>query len=159
MSAVGPPVTLNAWPRFRRMRRQFRLVVANNLPLPEFQFAQQVVLFCSTLTKAFRRTRSQNVSVSEPRCTDMRIVTRVPKKAFAPFPRAILVRGRIPETLQSVTIDRVAYLSSDMNIALSERAAIEFFWPKLSPGASWCSMTTHSGDMRPRDNGRVREPV
>lgn len=35
------------------------------------------------------------------------------KKAFAPFPRAILVRGRIPETLQSVTIDRVAYLSID----------------------------------------------
>jgi O-methyltransferase len=57
------------------------------------------------------------------------------KQAFAPFPGAVLVRGRIPDSLQSVTIDRVAYLSIDMNIALPERAAIEFFWPKLSPGA------------------------
>lgn len=53
---------------------------------------------------------------------------------FAPYPRAHLVRGTVPETLTSVPIDRVAYLSIDMNIVLPERAAIEYFWPKLVPG-------------------------
>ncbi len=54
---------------------------------------------------------------------------------FKPFPRAHLVRGTVPESLSTVQIDRVAYLSIDMNIAYPERKAIEHFWPKLSPGA------------------------
>jgi hypothetical protein len=57
------------------------------------------------------------------------------KRNFAPYPRAKLVRGKIPDTLGSVGIDKVAYLSIDMNLALPERAAIEHFWPKLTSGA------------------------
>ena len=57
------------------------------------------------------------------------------KQNFAPFPRARLVRGRVPETLATVDIDRVSYLSLDMNIAEPEAAAFEHFWPRLSPGA------------------------
>ena len=56
-------------------------------------------------------------------------------KNFAPFPRAKLVRGTVPDTLTSVAIDKVAYLSLDMNIAYPERKAIEYFWPRLAPGA------------------------
>jgi O-methyltransferase len=54
---------------------------------------------------------------------------------FAPFPRAQLVRGKVPDTLNSVVIDRVAYLCIDMNIAYPEKAALEHFWPKLTRGA------------------------
>ena len=53
---------------------------------------------------------------------------------FAPFPNAKLVRGRIPDSLSDVSINKVAYLSIDMNIEKPERAAIEFFWPKVSSG-------------------------
>lgn len=56
-------------------------------------------------------------------------------KNFAPFPRAKLVKGKVPDTLNDVSVDKVAYLAIDMNIAYPERAAIEHFWPKLSPGA------------------------
>jgi hypothetical protein len=56
------------------------------------------------------------------------------KAAFSPFPRAVLVRGRVPDTLESVPIQAVSYLSIDMNIAEPEREAIKFFWPKLSVG-------------------------
>jgi hypothetical protein len=56
------------------------------------------------------------------------------KEKFASFPKATLVRGKVPETLQTVQIDKVSYLSIDMNIAKPERDAIDFFWPKLSPG-------------------------
>ena len=59
----------------------------------------------------------------------------VAKRNFAPYPKAKLVRGTVPETLANVDIDRVAYLSIDMNITYPERKAIEYFWPKLSHGA------------------------
>ncbi|MFZ4593173.1 MAG: TylF/MycF/NovP-related O-methyltransferase [Verrucomicrobiaceae bacterium] len=54
---------------------------------------------------------------------------------FAPWPNAVLIRGMVPDTLASVSISKVAYLSLDMNIAKPERAALEYFWPKLSRGA------------------------
>ena len=53
---------------------------------------------------------------------------------FQPFPRAHLVRGRIPDSLGTVGIERVSYLSIDLNIEYPERAALAFFWPKLVPG-------------------------
>jgi hypothetical protein len=58
------------------------------------------------------------------------------KANFAAFPRAVLVRGVVPETLSTVPIDRVCYLHLDMNIAYPEVAAIEYFWPKLVTGAT-----------------------
>lgn len=54
---------------------------------------------------------------------------------FAPYPKANLIRGMVPETLPQADVDQVCYLSIDMNIAAPERAAIEYFWPKLVPGA------------------------
>jgi O-methyltransferase len=54
---------------------------------------------------------------------------------FKPFPKVQLVRGIVPDSLKMVQIDRVSYLSIDMNIEKPERAAIEYFWPKLSSGA------------------------
>lgn len=57
------------------------------------------------------------------------------QKNFAPFPRVQLVRGKVPDTLPTVPIHRVAYLSIDMNIIFPEIAALEYFWDKLSPGA------------------------
>lgn len=59
----------------------------------------------------------------------------IAQRNFADFKRAHLVRGMVPETLTTVSIDRVAYLSIDMNIVYPEIAAIEYFWEKLSPGA------------------------
>jgi len=57
------------------------------------------------------------------------------KSNFASWPGARLVRGAIPETLDHVEIEKVSFLSIDLNIAFPEMAAIRHFWPKLSPGA------------------------
>jgi len=54
---------------------------------------------------------------------------------FAEWPNAIVVPGRVPDILPSLPVTEVAFLHLDMNIALPERAALEFFWPRLSPGA------------------------
>jgi O-methyltransferase len=59
----------------------------------------------------------------------------IAKRNFAPFPSAKLIRGKVPDTLRSVDIPRVCYLSIDMNIAAPEIAALEYFWDRLSPGA------------------------
>jgi len=56
-------------------------------------------------------------------------------KNFAPYPNMNLIRGRVPDTLESANIGDVAYLSIDMNVAEAELAAIEYFWDKLVPGA------------------------
>lgn len=57
------------------------------------------------------------------------------KRNFSAYPGATLVRGMIPDKLTTVPIDKVAYLSIDMNVSAPEIAAIEFFWGKLSRGA------------------------
>lgn len=54
---------------------------------------------------------------------------------FAEWSRVQLVAGRIPEVLETIDVDQVAYLHVDLNSAEPERAALEFFWPRLSPGA------------------------
>lgn len=56
-------------------------------------------------------------------------------KTFADFPNAVIVRGPIPDTLEQVRPEKVAYLSIDMNCAAPEIAAAEYFWPLLSKGA------------------------
>lgn len=60
---------------------------------------------------------------------------KVARRNFAPFPRAQLIRGRVPDTLGTVDIPQVSYLSLDMNIAEPEVAAMHHFWPRLVPGA------------------------
>ncbi|MCH9610660.1 MAG: hypothetical protein S4CHLAM81_06220 [Chlamydiales bacterium] len=57
------------------------------------------------------------------------------KKNFQEFKNVYIVRGAIPDTLEQVQSSRVAYLSIDMNCALPEVAALEYFWPKLAPSA------------------------
>ncbi len=59
----------------------------------------------------------------------------IAKRNFSPFPRARLVRGKVPDTLPSQPIEKVCYLMLDMNIMVPERAALEYFWDKLVPGA------------------------
>jgi len=54
---------------------------------------------------------------------------------FRPFPRAHLVRGRVPDSLSHVKIEKVCYASIDMNAVAPEIAAVEHFWPKMVTGA------------------------
>jgi hypothetical protein len=57
------------------------------------------------------------------------------RRNFEPFPNARLVRGVLPDSLAETQIDKIAYLSIDLNNAVAEMATIERLWPKISPGA------------------------
>lgn len=54
---------------------------------------------------------------------------------FAKFPRVKLVEGQVPNTLNDVKIEKVSFISIDMNCVGPEIAAANFFWPKMVPGA------------------------
>ena len=63
-------------------------------------------------------------------------VFEIAKRNFAPFPNAVLVRGALPGTLDEVSINRIAYLSVDLNAASFEKASIERVWDRISVGAA-----------------------
>ncbi len=54
---------------------------------------------------------------------------------FAEWPRARIVEGAIPETLEQVSVSQIAYLHLDMNCAPPEVAALTYFWERLADGA------------------------
>lgn len=58
------------------------------------------------------------------------------KENFAEWTNVHLVRGAVPQTLDDIDIERVAYLHIDMNAVVPEIEAIKHFWPRLSTGAS-----------------------
>jgi hypothetical protein len=56
-------------------------------------------------------------------------------KKFSRWPNAVVVRGRVPESLAAMAgAPKVAYVSIDMNVAAAEMAAADFLWPRLVPG-------------------------
>ena len=54
---------------------------------------------------------------------------------YAEWPNAIVVQGAVPDVLPTLNIPNLAFLHIDLNCAYPERAALEFFWQRLSPGA------------------------
>lgn len=83
----------------------------------------------SMMSEKEKAKRRQENEMYYPECYELA------RANFAPYPNVRLVRGEVPASLKEVSIEKVAYLSIDMNVAHAERAAIEYFWPKLSPGA------------------------
>jgi hypothetical protein len=55
-------------------------------------------------------------------------------RTFAEYPNVVPIKGRVPETLARVPSSRIAYLCVDLNAAVPERAALEYFWDKVVPG-------------------------
>jgi hypothetical protein len=52
----------------------------------------------------------------------------------SPFKNVELIKGMVPNILSEVPARQVAYLHIDMNSALPEVAALEYFWPKIVLG-------------------------
>lgn len=55
-------------------------------------------------------------------------------KTFEAFPFVKIIKGIVPDTLEKVKSDKIAFLSIDMNSVVPEIAALNFFWDKLSTG-------------------------
>jgi hypothetical protein len=78
--------------------------------------------------------RSAGVADMNRKYQDDQLYGAVVEK-FSRWSNAVVVRGRVPDTLSAIKSERVAYASIDMNVVEPEIAAGEFLWPLLSPGA------------------------
>lgn len=78
-----------------------------------------------------RRAVAENAIAAGEYVTDL---SRV-RANYSEWPNAIVVPGVVPEVLPGLEIGAVAFLHLDMNCVYPERAALEFFWDRLSPGA------------------------
>ncbi|MGL4634809.1 MAG: TylF/MycF/NovP-related O-methyltransferase [Beijerinckiaceae bacterium] len=64
-----------------------------------------------------------------------RDVFDVASRNFALFPNAKLIKGNLPDSLAQAPIEKIAYLSVDLNNAAAEHAVIMTLWDRLVPGA------------------------
>lgn len=55
---------------------------------------------------------------------------------FAQFPKAHVIKGKVPAVLHEQAPEKIAYLHLDLNDAPAEIAALEFLWDRITPGAS-----------------------
>jgi hypothetical protein len=78
-----------------------------------------------------RRAIAESAIASGGYVTDLERI----RDNYAEWPNAIVVPGIVPDVLPTLDVDRVAFLHIDMNCAYPERAALEFFWDRLSSGA------------------------
>lgn len=56
------------------------------------------------------------------------------RKQFSPWKNVEFVVGKIPEVLRDFPNTPISFLHIDLNNALPEIAALEFFWPMIVPG-------------------------
>jgi hypothetical protein len=54
---------------------------------------------------------------------------------FSQWENTRIIKGSVPETLNQVETQNVAYLHLDMNCSPPEIAPMNFFWDRLVPGA------------------------
>ena len=60
-------------------------------------------------------------------------ISRV-RDTFSNVKSVEIIKGSVPGILSKVQIQKVAFLSIDMNCATPEKEALDFFYPKLVPG-------------------------
>lgn len=59
------------------------------------------------------------------------------QRTFAPFaPQSVIVQGVVPDTLERIDSEQIAFLSLDMNLRDPEIAAAEQLWDRLVSGAA-----------------------
>ncbi len=56
------------------------------------------------------------------------------RESFSPYPNANVIRGKVPEILADTAPDPVSFLHIDMNAALAEISALNFFQSRIVPG-------------------------
>lgn len=59
----------------------------------------------------------------------------IAKRVFADFPQVSFEVGRLPETIETAALDRLSYVSIDLNSAVAEMAVINRIWDIITPGA------------------------
>jgi len=84
--------------------------------------------YISEEERALKHNRGKNFSGTNS-------IIEVVRNNFSQWENIQIIVGAIPETLGVVKVHSIAYLHIDMNNALPEVAAFNYFWERLVPGA------------------------
>jgi len=106
--------TVIEYVNFGRLRKTFYLLDTFSGPHPEYASREEMKKFSNAYEECYQSVLA----------------------TFRAFANVEIIRGPVPETLAQVNSEKVCYLSIDMNCAAPERAALEFFWDKLTSGAT-----------------------
>jgi hypothetical protein len=107
---------------WRRSGRQFYLIDTFSGPVLSQYSSREI--------ERGRAETAKSAIAAGSYVTDMERV----RANFSEWPNAVVVQGKVPDVLATLNFGHVAFLHLDMNCALPERAALEFFWSRLSPG-------------------------
>ena len=56
-------------------------------------------------------------------------------RRFADLPNVVVTQGRVPEVLERVVPEKIAFMHLDMNSAEAEVGALGVLWDRMVPGA------------------------
>ncbi|MFW9990995.1 MAG: TylF/MycF/NovP-related O-methyltransferase [Candidatus Odinarchaeota archaeon] len=77
----------------------------------------------------------EEFAINDPRNRNYQNTYEQVKQTFKEYKNIHIIKGKVPDTLEQVKAEKVAYLSLDMNNAYPEIAAANYFWDKLVSGA------------------------
>jgi hypothetical protein len=106
-----------------RLGKCFYLVDTFSGPIPDQYSPEEIA--CG------RAEVAANALAAGAYLTDIESVRR----NFSSWRNIRIVRGAVPGVLPEIDAKEVALLHLDMNCAYPERAALEFFWKRMQPGA------------------------
>ena len=104
------------------LQKQFYLVDTFNGPVASQYSPEEIALG--------RRDAAEQAIAAGAYVTDMDAM----KRRYESWNGVILVKGTVPEILQSINAERVAFLHLDMNCAFPECEALKFLWERVSYG-------------------------
>jgi Macrocin-O-methyltransferase (TylF) len=87
--------------------------------------------FSSAEIASGQRRASEDAAARGAYVTDLERI----RANFAEWPNARIVPGAIPEVLDQIASEAIAFLHIDMNCAYPEQAALKHLWSRLSRGA------------------------
>jgi O-methyltransferase len=102
--------------------------------LDEWEHLNKSVWLCDTFSPHYLNEVTGKNDDSKAKSTNYAVSIESTRKNFSQWSRVNLVQGFLPESLDGVAIDKIAFLHLDLNFASAEQSVLRKLWPKITPG-------------------------
>ncbi|MDA2956060.1 MAG: class I SAM-dependent methyltransferase [Actinomycetota bacterium] len=102
--------------------------------LDDWEHLNKSVWLCDTFSPHYLNEVTGKNDESKAKSTNYAVSIESTRKNFSQWSRVNLVQGFLPESLDGVAIDKIAFLHLDLNYAPSEEQVLRKLWPLISNG-------------------------
>jgi hypothetical protein len=102
--------------------------------LDEWENLNKSVWLCDTFSPHYLNQVTGKNDESQAKSTNYAVSIESTRENFSQWSRINLVQGFLPESLDGVAIDKIAFLHLDLNFASAEQKVLRKLWPKITPG-------------------------